>query len=244
MLYETQTFKRDNISKMNFRPERIIIALLVLMLCLLPYAMAQTPHGKHLVVIDPAHGGTDFGVRITDKEYEKDITLAVSLLLKKELDKAGNVQVLLTRSSDKDVSLSERKKIIMASRSAVLVSVHVNAGFGKTSTGYELYFPGFKAASAEQSDSKEILKDMARNKYLNESVRLAQLIQKNMSSVFPRKSRGLRDASVPVIEGLSIPAVVVEIGFATNPDDRKRILDGNTQNAVAHALSQSIKDFF
>ena len=229
---------------MNFWPERIILALLLLMFCLLPSAIAQTPHGKHLVVIDPAHGGEDFGVKLTDKEYEKNVTLAISLLLKKELDEAGNVQVQLTRSSDKDVSPSERKKIIMASRSAVLVSVHVNAGFGKTSTGYELYFPGFKAASAEQSDSKEILKDMARNKYLNESVRLAQLIQKNMSSVFPRKSRGLREASVPVIEGLSITAVVVEIGFATNPDDRKKIMDGNTQNAIAHALCQSIKDYF
>jgi len=229
---------------MNLWPVKIIFIFLVLVICMLPNAVAQTPHGKRLVVIDPAHGGTDFGVKLTDKEYEKNITLAISLLLKKELDKVGNVQVQLTRSSDKDVSLSERKKIIMASRSQVLVSIHVNAGFGKTSTGYELYFPGFKTASAEQSDSKEILKDMARNKYLNESVRLSQLIQKNMSSVFPRKSRGLRDASIPVIEDLSIPAVVVEIGFATNPEDRKKIMDGNTQNAVAHALCQSIKDYF
>ena len=229
---------------MNFRPVRIILASLVLMICLLPSAEAQKSHGKHLVVIDPAHGGTDFGVRLTDKEYEKNVTLAISLLLKKELDKTGNVQVQMTRSSDKDVSLSERKKIIIASRSQVLVSVHVNSGFGKTSTGYELYFPGFKTASAEQSDSKEILKDMARNKYLNDSVRLARLIQKNMSGVFPRKGRGLRNASVPVIEGLSIPAVVVEIGFATNPDDRKKILDVNIQSAIAHALYQSIKDYF
>ncbi len=136
------------------------------------------------------------------------------------------------------------KRLLWHHDQQVLVSVHVNAGFGKTSTGYELYFPGFKAAPAEQSDSKEILKDMARNKYLNESVRLAQLIQKNMSSVFPRKSRGLREASIPVIEGLSIPAVIVEIGFATNADDRKKLMDVNTQNAVAHALCQSIKDYF
>jgi len=229
---------------MNLWPVRIILALSILMICLLSGAEAQKSHVKHLVVIDPAHGGTDFGVRLTDKEYEKNITLAISVLVKKELDKVGNVQVQLTRSSDKDVSLSERKKIITASRSQVLISVHVNAGFSKTSTGYELYFPGFKAASAEQSDSREILKDMARNKYLNDSVRLAQLIQKNMSSVFPRKGRGLRDASIPVIEGLSIPSVVVEIGFATNPDDRKNLLDVNTQNAIAHALCQSIKDYF
>ncbi len=85
---------------------------------------------------------------------------------------------------------------------------------------------------------------MARNKSLNDSIRLAQLIQKNMDGVFPRKSRGIRDASVPVLEGLSIPAVLVEIGFATNPEDRKKMTDGNTQNSVARALYQSIKDFY
>ena len=207
-------------------------------------AEAEKLSGNRIVAIDPAHGGTDFGVKLTDREYEKNVTLAISTLVKKELDKDGNVQVHLTRSSDKDVSLSERKKIVAASRSQILISVHINAGFGKVSTGYELYFPGFKTISAEQSDSKEILKDMARNKYLNDSVRLSQLIQKNMSSVFPRKNRGLRKAAVPVIEGLSIPAVVVEIGFATNPDDRKKLLDTNTQNEIAHALCRSIKEYF
>jgi N-acetylmuramoyl-L-alanine amidase len=85
---------------------------------------------------------------------------------------------------------------------------------------------------------------MARNKYLNDSVKLAQLIQKNMDKVFPRKSRGLRDSHVPALEGLLIPAVVVEIGFATNPEDRKKIVNASTQAAIAHALCQSIKDFF
>ncbi|MGZ3579991.1 MAG: N-acetylmuramoyl-L-alanine amidase family protein [Syntrophales bacterium] len=220
--------------------------LILLMLIILPLtdATAQPTRGKHLVTIDPAHGGADTGVKISDKEYEKDITLAVSLLIKKELDKSGNVLAELTRTADRHVSLSERKQIIKKMQSEIFVSIHVNAGFSKNSTGFEIYFPGFKGASAEQSDSKEILKDMARNKYLNDSVKLAQLIQKNMDKVFPRKSRGLRDSHVPALEGLSIPAVVVEIGFATNPEDRKKIVDASTQAAIAHALCQSIKDFF
>ena len=229
---------------MNIRTMKKLLILLMLIIYPLTDAMAQPARGKHSVTIDPAHGGADMGVKISDKEYEKDITLAVSLLIKKELDKSGNVLAQLTRTSDRDVSLSERKEIIKKMQSEILVSIHVNAGFSKNSTGFEIYFPGFKGASAEQSDSKEILKDMARNKYLNDSVKLAQLIQKNMDKVFPRKSRGLRDSHVPALEGLSIPAVVVEIGFATNPEDRKKILDANTQAAIAHALCQSIKDFF
>ena len=249
LLYETHTKKSNSMKGilsigMKLWVVRIFLILLIVLVLPLHSAVAQQPQNKHLVIIDPAHGGTDFGVKISDKEYEKKVTLAISLLIKKELDKSGNIRIQLTRSSDEDVSLSEKKKKIAALKSELIVSIHVNAGFGKNSTGYELYFPGFKAASAEKSDSKEILKDMARNKYLNESVRLAQLIQKNMDSVFPKKSRGLRDAPIAILEGLSIPAVIVEIGFATNPEDRKKIVDGNIQNEIALALSKSIKDYF
>ena len=223
---------------------RILLIFLIIIIFPAGNATAQTPRGSHSVTIDPAHGGADLGVKISDKEYEKDITLAISLLMKKELDKSGNILAQLTRTSDKDISLTERKEIIKKTKSELFISIDVNAGFSKNSTGFEIYFPGFKGASPEQGSSKEILKDMARNKYLNDSVRLAQLIQKHMDKVFPRKSRGLRDSQILALEGLSVPAVVVEIGFATNPEDRKRIVDANTQAAVAHALCQSIKDFF
>jgi len=220
--------------------------LIVLILIIFPYseAVAQRPQGKHVVIIDAAHGGTDFGVQLTSKEHEKNVTLAIALLIKKELDKSGNIQANLTRTADIDVSLSERKNVISAARSEIFVSIHVNAGFSKNSTGYELYFPGFKSTKEDKSDSKAIIRDMTRNKYLNESVKLARLIEKNMGGVFPRKSRDLRNAPITVLEGISIPAVVLEIGFATNTDDRKKMLEENTQSAIAHALSQSIKDFF
>jgi N-acetylmuramoyl-L-alanine amidase len=229
---------------MNIRTMKRLLILLMLIVFPLTEALAQPPRGKHAVTIDAAHGGGDLGVNVSEKEYEKNITLAISLLMKKELDKSGNVQAQLTRTSDTDVSLSERKQLVKKMQSEVFVGIHINAGFSKHSTGFEIYFPGFKGSSSERSDSKEILKDMARNKYLNDSVKLAQLIQKNMDKVFPRKSRGLRDSAILSLEGLSIPAVVVEIGFATNPEDRKKILDAKTQEAIAHALCQSIRDFF
>jgi N-acetylmuramoyl-L-alanine amidase len=236
--------QEDKGSKMKVWSMRVFLTVLVLTMFPLSDAVAQPQQRAHVVIIDPAHGGDDSGVKLSDKEYEKDITLAIALSLKKELEKIGTIRVQLIRSSDKLVPFSERRKIAASARGDLFVSIHVNAGFGKTSSGYEVYFPGFRDAQAEQSNSKEILKDMARNKSLNDSIRLAQLIQKNMEGVFPRKSRGIRDASIPVFEGLSIPAVVVEIGFATNPEDRKKMTDGNTQKSVARALYQSIKDFY
>jgi N-acetylmuramoyl-L-alanine amidase len=85
---------------------------------------------------------------------------------------------------------------------------------------------------------------MANNKYLHDSVRLAQLVQRNLEGVFPRKSRGLRNAPFLILEGLTIPAVVVEIGFATSQEDKNKIMDENVRGSISRALSKSVGEYF
>jgi len=125
-----------------------------------------------------------------------------------------------------------------------LLSLHVNAGFGKKSTGYEIYFPGFRQVASGGGESSPIIKDMARNKSLNDSVRLAQQIQSGLETVFPRKGRGLRDAPSPLLDGLTIPGLVVEIGFATHTEDRKKLTEPETQRAIASAMVKGLQDYF
>jgi len=214
-------------------------------LILVPILMVQATQAKRLVIIDAAHGGADAGVMVTDKIQEKEITLILAQLLQKELAKSPDIQTQLTRTSDKTISNAERIKMVKAASGEVLfISLHVNAGFGNKATGYEIFFPGFKTPATDQNESKAILKDMEQNKYLNDSVRLAQMIQRNMENVFPRKGRGLRDAPMPILGDLTIPAVVLEVGFATNTDDRKKILNEKTQQAIAQALAKGIRDYF
>jgi len=135
--------------------------------------------------------GADAGVMVTDKIQEKEVTLILAQLLQKELAKSPDIQTQLTRTSDKTISNAERMKMVKAASGEVLfISLHVNAGFGNKATGYEIFFPGFKTPATDQNESKAILKDMEQNKYLNGSVRLAQMIQRNMENVFPRKGRG------------------------------------------------------
>ena len=223
----------------------ICLSLLMFFLILVPILMVQATQAKRLVIIDAAHGGADAGVMVTDKIQEKEITLILAQLLQKELAKSPDIQTQLTRTSDKTISNAERMKIVKAASGEVLfISLHVNAGFGNKATGYEIFFPGFKTPATDQNESKAILKDMEQNKYLNDSVRLAQMIQRNMENVFPRKGRGLRDAPMPILGDLSIPAVVLEVGFATNTDDRKKILNEKTQQAIAQALAKGIRDYF
>jgi N-acetylmuramoyl-L-alanine amidase len=206
-------------------------------------AWAGYPSAKQLVIIDPAHGGADKGVKLSDSDYEKDVTLKLGLQLQKELQAKGDVRIQLTRTTDRDVPISERIKIVRAAGTGIFISLHINAAFGKDAAGYEVYFPGFSGASVGQNAAAEILKDMAVNKYLNESVALSQSIRRNLQSVFPGKDRQLRDAPVLILEGLALPAVVVEIGFATSREDKKTLTDEKSRRAIAQALSRGIKEF-
>lgn len=198
---------------------------------------------KHIIVIDPAHGGQDTGIKLTDKVDEKDITLAVALALRKELAKENNLEVVLTRDSDKMISLEDRKKNIAKIKPDFVLSLHTNAGFGKSASGFELYCPEFNKDIKE----KKMAKGDARqggNKYLNDSVRMARIIQENLNTLFPRKGRGLRRADLPITEDLFVPAVVVEMGFATNPEDKKKLLSPDTQTEIAKVLAKSFKTFY
>ncbi len=234
-------------SIMNKRLTRTVacLGLLLLALAAVPSATAQTAQSKRLVIIDAAHGGTDAGVMVTDRIQEKEVTLILAQMMQKEMAKFSGIQVQMTRTSDKTVANPERVKMAgKAPGEVLLISLHVNAGFGKKAAGYEIYFPGFKSPAAGQNESQSILRDMAQNKYLNDSVRLAQMVQRNMENVFPRKGRGLRDAPAPIFDDLSVPAIVLEVGFATHADDRKKILNEKTQQAIAQALARSVNDYF
>jgi N-acetylmuramoyl-L-alanine amidase len=138
--------------------------------------------------------------------------------------------------------MGDRRKNISRIKPDIFLSLHINSGFGKHASGFELYYPGFKDSGDRQMKNKGP-RD-AGNKYLNDSFRLAQIIQKNMDALFPHKGRGLREADLPILEGMTIPAAVVEIGFASNPDEKKKLLSANSQSAIAIALARSIKSFF
>ena len=221
----------------------LILGLLLIFVIICRVSDLSAAGEKHSVVIDPAHGGQDTGVKITEKVAEKNITLAIALALQKELAKDDNFEILLTRDSDKTISIEDRRKEISKIKPDVFLSLHINAGFSKSAAGFEIYYPGFSNSADQKKQGKGGPKD-TKNKYLNDSVRLAQIIQKKLDTLFPRKGRGLREADTPILEGMNIPAVVVEIGFASNPEERKKLLSEKNQSEIAKTLTKSIKLFF
>ena len=223
------------------KSKKLIHAAVLFMLLIFPLSAAAA---GHVVVIDPGHGGSDMGVKLSKSVYEKDVTLAVARLVKKSLSGVNNIRIRLTRLDNRDVSMTNRKKIVKRSNADLFISLHVNAGFGQNAEGYEIYCLGLTVPSAKKSSSEEILKNMEQTRYLNNSVRFAQIVQKNVGRVFPRKGRGLRSAPVLALQSLTTPAVLLEVGFATSRKDRKKLKDEKIQKDVADALTKSIKEYF
>jgi N-acetylmuramoyl-L-alanine amidase len=247
LLYEAQTLERgDRKETMQFMERRFlrqgIVALILMSSCLLPVSGEGAQQNRYTVLIDPAHGGEDKGV-VSDKITEKNLTMNLALLIREESQKVESLHVRLTRSDDRTMAVTERIKAVGEIMPDCLISLHVNAGFGKQASGYEVYFPGFRQNVSGAKDSSPILKDMAKNRFLNDAVRLAQSIQAGLETVFPRKGRGLREAPSPLLDGLTIPGLVVEVGFATNPEERKNLTGEATQRAVARALVKGLRDY-
>ncbi|MDX9745607.1 MAG: N-acetylmuramoyl-L-alanine amidase [Syntrophales bacterium] len=222
-----------------------IFFFMLLLFAVSPEIFAQSAaQGGFRVLIDPAHGGTDPGVILPDKTAEKDITLALAVSLKKYLEESDpRIKVSLTRSSDKTVSIADRRNMVKKYKAALMVSLHANAGFGPDASGYEISLPGLKHLGGSAS-GEGVVTNMERTKYANDSIRLAQLIQKNLEIIFPRKGRGIREVPVLLLMGLSVPSVCVEVGFLTNKDDKGKILDKDAQKDVARSIGRGIRGFF
>jgi len=225
---------------------RVLSAIVtVLLFVTLTSASAFAAKDRYEVVIDPAHGGSDPGVALSRSVNEKEVTLAIAKMIKENLDKTKNIRVILTRSTDTDLSIRDRKKVVDKAKTDLFVSIHINAGFGNKSVGYEIYYSSpRKGVSSDKGESKEIVDDMIESRFTNDSIFFAQLTQRNIEKVFPREGRGIRNAPLFVLDGLSVPAVEIELGFATHIKSRKKLNDEEVQKSIADGLSKSIKEFF
>jgi N-acetylmuramoyl-L-alanine amidase len=223
------------------KSKKIIHMAVLYMLMVFPLSAAAA---GHMVVIDPGHGGSDMGVTLSRSVHEKDVTLAIARLVKKSLSGAQDIDIRLTRLDEREVSIADRQKTVEKLNAELFISLQINAGFGQNAEGYEIYSSIFTVPSAKESNSKEIVDNMEQTGYLNDSVRFGQIVQKNIGKVFPRKGRGLRNAPILILQSLKTPAVLLEIGFATNLKEKKLLKDEKIQQDVADAITKSIQEYF
>lgn len=174
--------------------------------------------GQKQVVIDPGHGGTEPGAQRAGI-YEKHINLSVAQKVRRILTQAG-INVIMTRTDDATLSLKERTIITNNEAPDAFVSIHVNSCESPGVTGLETHW------------------------YTPQSRSLAQIIQKKLiSAPIQSPDRGIMNSMFYVIHHTNVPAVLVEIGFISNENERNQLLTDSRQESTARAISDGIIEF-
>ena len=217
------------------------------------------------IVLDPGHGGKDPGaVGRTLKLKEKDVVLKIAKEVEKLLKKNLNVEVLLTRETDKFVSLRGRTDFANNHQADLFISIHCNAAYSRKANGSEVYYLSpaksdeARAVEALENDVIKfeepdaikrytdldfILYDMKQSEHLRESIELANMTQKLLVNNLGTKNKGVKFANFYVLRGAFMPAILLEIAFLSNKFEEKKLNSKSFQKKAAKAVYESIKQF-
>jgi len=220
------------------------------------------------VVIDPGHGGKDSGTtgtkRYKDKN-EKDIVLAVALELQKLIkSKLPNIKVILTRDKDVFIELNKRGEIANKANADLFISIHANAASYKA-TGTETYVLGVHrnktnlAVAKRENDVILLEKDyekhysydphspasiisltLMQEDYLDQSIRMAKIVEKSFAEVGKRNTRGVKQAGFVVLHQTYMPSILIEIGFLSNNDEEDFLRKKSGQQKIAYSILDGI----
>lgn len=217
-----------------------------------------------IIVIDPGHGGVEHGAVGPTGLLEKDITLILARRLRVALQQANpSVTVVLTRDEDRLVGLDERTSVANHNEAALFLSIHLNASPRTNANGAETYFLSTDATddearllAAQENRSTErakaagdddeldlVLWDLAQNQHLAASSALAESVQGHLNRLTGIRDRGVRQAPFRVLMGAMMPAVLVEVGFISNPDEEKEFRRSAYLNRVVDALVTALGEF-
>ncbi len=222
-----------------------------------------------VVVIDAGHGGKDPGA-VGATSREKNINLAVALKAGKYIsENMKDVKVIYTRKDDTFIGLAERAEVANRNKADIFISIHSNAISDKRFTGAETYVLGqsmddanLQVAMKENSvitfeqdyqtkyegydpNSVEsfIIFSLMQNTYLKQSTEFATMIQNQFRDRVGRKDRGVRQAGFVVLWRTTMPSVLIELGFISNPDEEKYLNSSNGQDYLASAIFRAFRDY-
>ena len=223
----------------------------------------QLALGVRRIIIDPGHGGKDYGAPGYLKGvYEKNIVLAIGKKLARKVREELNCEVIMTRSTDRYLTLEERTAIANTENVDLFISIHTNAHRNRNAYGIETYFLNLatddeailvaareNATSTKNiSDLQTILTDLMQNAKINESSRLAGYVQSDLTTYLDKrykrvKSKGVKQAPFYVLLGAQMPAILVETSFISNPRECKRLIDPGYQEHLCDGIVQGIRRY-
>ncbi|HEX5718525.1 MAG TPA: N-acetylmuramoyl-L-alanine amidase [Thermoanaerobaculia bacterium] len=222
------------------------------------------------IVIDPGHGGTETGAIGPSGIQEKELTLILARDLEARLEQSG-FRVILTRNEDASVPHDNRTAIANQNKADLFISIHLNSSLGSGAYGAETYFLSAEptdataaraaatenTAAAENTDAEPapeadpqamadlelILWDLAQSHHMAESQRFAKLVQGELNQTLQLRDRGVKQAPFRVLMGAAMPAVLVELGFLSNPDEEKKLQDPEYRGNLIAALARAVQRY-
>ena len=213
----------------------------------------------HTIAIDAGHGGDDEGAKGADGTKEKDVTLAVARKLKAALETKLGVRVLLTREDDRNVPLDDRTSVANNGKADLFISLHANASWRPALAGATIstaLFP-HQAEQAARALAPELVPafggatrdiefvpwDVAQIPHLEQSATLARVIAEAFHDHVPLAMTPINAAPLRILEPANMPAVLLEVGYLTNPDQEKLLAGADFQNTLVQALVDAIVKF-
>jgi N-acetylmuramoyl-L-alanine amidase len=229
-----------------------------------PGAIArQLALGVSRVVIDPGHGGKDYGAPgYLRGVHEKTVVLQIAKRLARKVETELKCDAVLTRTTDRYLTLEERTAIANTQNADLFISIHTNAVRDRRAYGIETFFLNLatdedairvaareNATSAKNiSDLETILYDLMQNAKISESSRLAAMVQQevylhlknNFSHI---RSKGVKQAPFYVLLGAQMPALLVETSFISNPRECKRLTSAKYQEELCDGIIRGIRKY-
>lgn len=222
---------------------------------------------QFVVVLDAGHGGKDPGNRGGGFQ-EKEIALSIVMKIGKALEKNPNFKVIYTRDRDVFIPLDKRAKIANDAKADLFISVHCNAhnsqaygtetfvlGLHRNQTNfevakrensvifleedYDLTYGGFDPNSPESYIGMMIMQE----EYLDQSILLADFVQKKFTNQLKRNDRGVKQAGFLVLHQTYMPSVLIETGFLTNKEEGPYLNSPNGQSKMAEAIVRAVQDY-
>jgi len=226
-----------------------------------PVTHRRAGRSVKVIVVDAGHGGHDPGAQSQNHD-EKDITLAAALTLKRRLEQSGRYRVVLTRGGDVFIPLDERVRIARKAGADLFISLHADSAGAEPGThGASIYTLSDHGETrvhtvlgqnewfdraGKRSDPAvgQILLDLTQNNTRNRSSTFAGLLLQHLSDRVDLLPRTHRDAGYFVLLAPDVPAVLLEMGFISNPDDEARLSDPAQRRRLMDGVAEAIDGYF
>ena len=212
------------------------------------------------IIIDPGHGGKDPGAVGYRGTKEKDIVLDVSKRLARKIERNSKTKVILTREEDIFLRLQDRTKFANANEGDLFISIHTNAAEDRRASGFETFLIGpnkneaavrvaarenaaleLEGFSGKKLTNEDLIKaTIAQSAFAAKSEEFASLVQNEIRKRVQSKDRGVKQAGFYVLMGASMPNVLIELGFISNPNEEKKLNSSSYRDMLATSIYYAV----